>query len=93
MAKTTASVIPINARDELVDAKEMGARMGFTGAYISRMAQLGRIPWVGLRNGARVYRRFNPATVRAALAHETAEPEAPKPVGGTGAGQGISRVG
>jgi hypothetical protein len=70
MSKSMVGVIPINVREQLVDAKAMGSRLGFTGEYINRMAAAGKIPWHGLRNGAKVYRRFNPAEVMAALAHD-----------------------
>jgi hypothetical protein len=77
MPKSKVSVIPINTREELVDAKTMGAQLGFTGEYVNRMAAAGKIPWRGIRNGAKVYRRYNPADVMAALAHDVEEPVVP----------------
>ena len=80
MAKSMVGVIPINVREQLVDAKTIGAQLGFTADYITRMAKAGKIPWLGIRNGARVYRRFNLAAVKAVLTHDVEEPETPKPV-------------
>ena len=53
----------------LVDAKAIGRQYGFTDKYISRLAAVGIIPWHGVRNGAKVYRRYDPTEVKAALAH------------------------
>jgi hypothetical protein len=80
MPKSKANIVSINAHDELVDAKEIGARLGFTADYINRMANAGKVPWVGFKNGARVFRRFNPAAVIEALTHDVEEPVPPEPV-------------
>jgi hypothetical protein len=55
----------------LVDANTMGAQIGFTGQYLNRMADQGKVPWVGIKNGKKIHRRFDPAQVIAALAHGT----------------------
>ena len=53
----------------LVDARANGALVGFTEQYINRLAAAGKIPWHGVRNGARVYRRFDKLEVLDALKH------------------------
>lgn len=70
MPKSKASnVIQVGQRN-LVDAKAMGALIGFTAQYINRLAAAGKIPWHGVRNGAKVYRRYDPLEVLEALKHE-----------------------
>lgn len=66
---TNVTSIQPRVEPTLVDAKTMGALIGFTGEYINRLAAADKIPWHGIRNGVKVYRRFNPEEVRAALAH------------------------
>jgi hypothetical protein len=54
MPKSKANnVIQIGQRS-LVDAEAMGEMIGFTAQYISRLAAAGKIPWHGVRNGAKV---------------------------------------
>lgn len=70
MPKSKAnSVIQIGQRN-LVDASAMGALIGFTAQYINRLAAAGKIPWHGVRNGAKVYRRYDQLEVLDALKHE-----------------------
>jgi hypothetical protein len=59
----------------LVDAKAMGALIGFTAHYVNRMAAKGRISWHGVRNGAKVYRRYDPTEVLAELKHGVEVPD------------------
>ena len=69
MPKSKANnAIQIGQRN-LVDAKAMGALIGFTAQYVNRMAAAGKIPWHGVRNGAKVYRRYDPLEVLDALKH------------------------
>jgi len=69
MPKSKANnVIQIGQRS-LVDAKEMGALIGFTAQYVNRMAAAGKISWHGVRNGAKVYRRYDPLEVLDELKH------------------------
>jgi len=70
MPKCKAAVIPINARESLVGAVEIAKMFGFTTQYINRMAAAGKIPWHGIRNGSKVYRRFDVEAVKVALGHE-----------------------
>ena len=68
MPKSKAStVIQVGGR-KLVDAGVMGEQVGFTSKWVNAMANAGKIPWHGVRNGVKVYRRFDPAEVLAALA-------------------------
>jgi hypothetical protein len=83
MPKRKVNGILIDTHEELVDATTMGVQLGFTGAYISRMAAAGKIPWHGICNGAKVYRRFNPYEVKAALAHPVQEIEKAKTSAGS----------
>ncbi len=69
MPKSKASsVVQVGPRS-LVDAGAMGELIGFTSKWVSAMAREGRIPWVGIRNGCKIYRRYDPVEVMAALAH------------------------
>ena len=69
MPKSKAkNVIQIGQRS-LVDAKTMGALIGFTAQYVNRMASAGKISWHGVRNGAKVYRRYDPVEVLDELKH------------------------
>lgn len=69
MPKSKAiSEIQIGRRN-LLDAKAMGTLIGFTAQYVNRMAAAGNIPWHGVRNGAKVYRRYDPLEVLDALKH------------------------
>ena len=71
MLKSEASnVVQIGQRN-LVDAESMGALIGFTAQYVNRMAAAGKISWHGVRNGAKVYRRYNPQEVLDELKHGT----------------------
>ena len=56
-------------RRNLVDAEAMGQQAGYSSVYINRLADAGVIPWHGFRNGVKIYRRYNPEEVLAALAH------------------------
>jgi len=78
MSKSKASTVQISSVS-LVDAKAIGAQLGFTGEYINRLAAAGRIPWHGVRNGVKVYRRFDPEEVKVALAHPVEESGIGKP--------------
>jgi len=70
MPRSKASnVIQVGQRN-LVDAKAMGALIGFTAQYVNRLAAAGKIPWHGVRNGAKVYRRYDQLEVMDALKHE-----------------------
>ena len=67
----------------------MGALIGFTAQYVNRLAAAGKIPWHGVRNGAKVYRRYDQAEVLDALRHdvgmsESAAPKKQKVVSRTG---------
>lgn len=64
----TNNVVQIGQRS-LIDAKAMGALIGFTAQYVNRMAAAGKIPWHGVRNGAKVYRRYDPLEVLDELKH------------------------
>jgi len=69
MPKSKASnVVQIGQRN-FFDAKAMGALIGFTAQYVNRMAAAGKIPWHGVRNGAKVYRRYDPQEVLDELKH------------------------
>jgi hypothetical protein len=69
MPKSKVSTVVQVGQTNLVDAGAMGAIAGFTGQYMNRMAAAGKVPWHGVKNGVRVYRRFSPSEVLAALAH------------------------
>ena len=69
MPKSKGSTVVQIGQTNLVDADAMGAIAGFTGQYMNRMAAAGKVPWHGVKNGVRVYRRFSPPEVLAALAH------------------------
>jgi len=43
---------------------------GFTPQYVDRLAAAGKIPWHGVRNGAKVYRRYDPQQVIEKLKHD-----------------------
>lgn len=62
------NVVQIGQRN-LIDAEAMGALLGFTAQYVNRIAAAGKIPWHGVRNGAKVYRRFDALEVLGALKH------------------------
>ena len=69
MPKSKAkNVIQIGQRS-LVDSKTMGALIAFTAQYVNRMASAGKISWHGVRNGAKVYRRYDPVEVLDELKH------------------------
>jgi hypothetical protein len=59
----------------LVDAESIGALIGFSAQYVNRLAAAGKIPWHGVRNGAKVYRRYNELEVLDALKHDVGVPE------------------
>jgi hypothetical protein len=82
MPKSKATnVVEIGQRN-LVDAQEIGKQIGFTSKWVNAMAAAGKIPWHGVRNGVKTYRRFDPDEVMAALAHgvEEAPNGKPRPV-------------
>ena len=56
-----------SAVGRLVDARSVAEHFGFSVQYINRLAREGRIPWRGIRNGAKVHRRFDLGEIRAAL--------------------------
>ena len=69
MPKSKASdVVQIGQRN-LVDAEAIAALIGFTPQYVNRLAAAGRISWHGVRNGAKVYRRYDPLQVLHELKH------------------------
>lgn len=68
MAKIKVNAIQIGD-GTLVDNKVVGRHYGYHCKYIDRLAAAGVIPWHGVRNGVKVYRRYDLAEVRAALAH------------------------
>jgi hypothetical protein len=73
MPKSKASnVVQIGQRN-LIDAKAMGALIGFTAQYVNRLAAAGKITWHGMRNGAKVYRRYDPLEVLDELKHRVEE--------------------
>lgn len=69
MPKSKASNVVQIGQQNLVDAKAMGAVIGFTEQYVNRMAAAGKISWHGVRNGAKVYRRYDPLQVLHELKH------------------------
>ena len=70
MPKSKAvNVIQVGQRN-LVDASAMGGLIEFTAQYINRLAAAGKIPWHGVRNGAKVYRRYDQQEVLDALKHD-----------------------
>ena len=71
MPKSKASTAVQIGQRNLIDAKAMGALIGFTAQYVNRMAAAGKISWHGVRNGAKVYRRYNPQEVLDELKHGT----------------------
>ena len=73
MPKSKASnVVQIGQRN-LIDAEAMGALIGFTAQYVNRLAAAGKITWHGMRNGAKVYRRYDPLEVLDELKHRVEE--------------------
>jgi hypothetical protein len=75
MAKSKANNVLVEiGQKSLVDAEAMGAKIKFTPKYINQLARANLIPWVGVRNGVKVYRRFDPEAVMAALSHEVGAP-------------------
>jgi hypothetical protein len=75
MPKSVANnAIDIGQRN-LVDAKTLGALIGFTAQYVNRMAAAGKISWHGVRNGAKVYRRYDPLEVLDELKHGVEVPD------------------
>lgn len=70
MPKSKADHVLQVGQRNLVDARAMGARVGFTAQYINRLAAAGKVPWHGVRNGAKVYRRYDPPKVLDALKHD-----------------------
>jgi hypothetical protein len=78
MPKSKASnVVQIGQRN-LVDAKALGALIGFTAQYVNRLAAAGKIPWHGVRNGAKVYRRYDPLQVLHELKHGVEASDSPR---------------
>jgi hypothetical protein len=71
MPRSKASTAVQIGQQNLIDAKAMGALIGFTAQYVNRMAAAGKISWHGVRNGAKVYRRYNPQEVLDELKHGT----------------------
>jgi hypothetical protein len=69
MPKSKASNVIQIGLQNLVDAKTMGSVAGFTEQYINRMAAKGKISWHGVRNGVKVYRRYDPLQVLHELKH------------------------
>jgi hypothetical protein len=69
MPKSKASNLIPDGQASLVDADAMGAIAGYSGQYINRMAKQGRVPWIGIKNGTKTYRRYSVATVLQALSH------------------------
>jgi hypothetical protein len=69
-SKATNNIVVEIGQTRLVDAEAIGAHIGFTPKWVSEQAREGRIPWHGIRNGTKVYRRFNLEEVLAALAHD-----------------------
>ena len=68
-SKAANNVVVQIGQSSLVDAAFMGKQVGFTGKYVSQLARAGKIPWVGVCNGVKVYRRYDVEAVLAALAH------------------------
>jgi hypothetical protein len=80
MPKGKADKVIQVGQGNLVDAEAMGEKLGFTAQYINRLAAAGKIPWHGVRNGAKVYRRYDQLEVLEALKHEVgiSAPQHPK---------------
>lgn len=76
MPKSKASSVVQIGTQKLFDATAMGDLIGFTGQYVNRLAAAGKIPWHGVRNGAKVYRRYDLQEVK----HDVGvvDPAAPK---------------
>ena len=70
MPKSKANNVIQIGQSNLIDAKAMGESIGFTAQYINRLAAAGKIPWHRVRNGAKVYRRYDQLKVLDALKHE-----------------------
>jgi hypothetical protein len=70
MPKSKANNVIQIGQSNLIDAKAMGESIGFTAQYINRLAAAGKIPWHGVRNGAKVYRRYDQLEVLDALKHD-----------------------
>lgn len=70
MPKSKANKVIQVGQGNLVDAEALAEKLGFTAQYINRLAAAGKIPWRGVRNGAKVYRRYDPLEVLDALKHE-----------------------
>jgi len=60
-------------KSDLVNAKTMGEQLNVSEQYVHRLALRGRIPSQKMRKGSRIYRRYDPAAVKAALAKEQVE--------------------
>lgn len=87
MPKSKASDVVQIGHQNLVDAEAIGALIGFTPQYVNRLAAAGKIPWHGVRNGAKVYRRYDPLQVLHELKHDveaSGSAESSKPVAQTG---------
>lgn len=69
MPKSKACGVIEVGQGSLVDARTIGGHIGFTSKWVNSMAEAGKLPWVGVKNGAKVYRRFSIDAVMAALAH------------------------
>ena len=69
MPKSKANNTIQIGQKNLIDASAMAAIVGYTAQFVNRAAAQGLIPWHGIRNGKKIYRRFDPEAVLAALAH------------------------
>jgi hypothetical protein len=76
MPKSKAGIGGDAGDGNLIDANAMAATIGFTPQYVNRLAASGKIPWHGMRNGAKVYRRYDKSKVLAALEHGVKESDA-----------------
>ncbi len=72
MPKSKVGIAVQVGQKRLVDADAVGEFYGFTGKWVSEQAAAGNIPWHGIRNGAKVFRRFDLEEVRTALSHPVA---------------------
>jgi hypothetical protein len=69
MPKNKVNPVVQIGQKNLTDAQTLGRQFGYTAKYMNQLARAGKIPWHGVRNGVKVYRRFDPEEVLAALAH------------------------
>ena len=77
MPKRKVSNLVQDGKRNLVDARAMGESIGFTAQYLNRLAAAGKIPWHGVRNGAKVYRRYDELEVLDALRHDVGASDSP----------------